>query len=191
MRQPPPMKRLPERLESPRLLLRTAMPGDGRLVNDAVVESWDELAPWLPWVHPLPTIEQTETFCRDAWARYRDDEELALLLFTRDSGEFVGAAGLHQIDWSLRQFEVGYWLRSSATGQGLASEATRALADFTLQHLRATRVWLAMDSRNLRSAAVAERAGFLREGTLRNERLDTQGHLRDTTIYSRVPTRRS
>ena len=188
--RPPPLKRLPERLESPRLLLRVAMPGDGRLLNEAVTESVDELAPWLPWVHPVPTIAQSESFCRSAWLNYQQDEDLVLLLFLRDSGEFVGASGLHQIDWPLRHFEIGYWLRSSFTGLGLAGEAVRALSDYTLQHLQANRVWLAMDARNTRSAAVAERAGFLREGTLRNERLDVRGRLRDTTVYSRVPARR-
>ena len=42
------------------------------------------------------------------------------------------------------------------------------------------------DARNTRSAAVAERLGFVREALLRNER-DPHGELRDTLVFSLTP----
>ena len=183
------MNRLPRTLESERLQLRVAMPGDGKLLNEAVIESLADLEPWMPFVRPAPTVEQSEEACREAWARWQRDEDLMMLLFLQATGELVGSSGLHSIDWSLGHFEVGYWSRSGHTGQGLVTEAVRTLADFALGSLHANRVYLQTDARNLRSSRVAELAGFELEGTLRNERRDVHGQLRDTKVYSRVPER--
>ncbi len=184
-------RHLPQALESPRLLIRVAAPGDGRVLNQAVAESLSELEPWLPWLHPVPTVEQSEITCRAAYARYLLDEDLMVLLFQRDTGDLVGCSGLHSIDWALCQFEIGYWARTRYSGHGYVTEAVRALADFALSRLAATRVYLRMDARNGRSARVAELAGFEWEGTIRNEQRDVSGELRDTKIYSRIPDRRS
>ena len=42
------------------------------------------------------------------------------------------------------------------------------------------------DERNLRSRRLAERAGFELEGTLRRDRLDLEGKLRNTRVYAIV-----
>lgn len=183
------IRHLPQALESERLLIRVAGPGDGKILNRAVAESLGELGPWLPWLHPIPTVEQSEITCRAAYARYLLDEDLMVLLLHRETGELVGCSGLHSIDWSLRQFEIGYWARTRYSGHGYVTEAVRVLADFALSKLAATRVYLRMDARNSRSARVAELAGFQWEGTIRNEQRDVSGEMRDTKIYSRIPDR--
>jgi RimJ/RimL family protein N-acetyltransferase len=57
--------------------------------------------------------------------------------------------------------------------------------------LRANRVELTCDALNTRSAAVAERLGFVREARLRNEELARDGTLRDTLVYALIPTDRA
>ena len=49
--------------------------------------------------------------------------------------------------------------------------------------LGANRVVIRCDAHNLRSAAVAQRAGFVHEGTLRRDTLDPAGALRDTLVF--------
>ena len=71
-----PLNLLPERLESPRLVIRVARPGDGAAFHEAVHASLPELAPWLRWVTPAPTLEQSELNCRRAHARYLLNEDL-------------------------------------------------------------------------------------------------------------------
>ncbi len=105
---------------------------------------------------------------------------------TRDGGELVGGSGLHKADWTLRQFEVGYWGRSRFSGAGLMTEGVRTLARHALDVLGANRVILTTDERNLRSQRLAERAGFEHEGTLRTDRLDLEGRLRNTRVYAIV-----
>ena len=178
--------RLPESLESERLLIRVARPGDGAMFAAAIADSHAELAPWLGWVTPPPSIEEAEARCQAAHERFLRNEDLMAFFLTKASGELVGGSGLHKADWTLRQFEVGYWGRARFSGSGLMTEGVRALARHAMDVLGARRVFLTTDERNLRSRQLAERAGFAHEGTLRNDRLDLEGRLRDTRVYAMV-----
>ncbi len=178
---------LPESINTPRLLVRVARPGDGPLFNAAIVESCEQLKPWLGWVSTPPTMQDSETSCRRAYARFLLNEDLMAFFILKESSTLVGGSGLHNVNWKLRQFEMGYWGRTDFVGKGLITEGVVALADHALQQLNASRVFLTTDEKNIASCKLAERAGFELEGTLRNERHNLQGELRNTRIYSRVP----
>jgi RimJ/RimL family protein N-acetyltransferase len=180
------LNQLPEQLLTPRLLIRVAKPGDGEVFNAAILDSLARLAPWLGWVTPAPTVAESELSCQHAYARFLLDEDLMALFFLRDGGQLVGGSGLHNADWTLRQFEIGYWGRSGYAGSGLITEGVRALADYALDNLGAIRVYLTTDEQNSASWQLAERAGFQLEGTLRNERRNLAGALRNTRVYARV-----
>lgn len=179
---------LPESIETNRLLVRVARPGDGLMFNDAILESEDQLKRWLGWVNPLPSLQESEASCRRAYARYLLNEDLMAFLIEKTSGRLVGGSGLHNANWRLRQFEMGYWGRTSALGAGLITEGVVALAEHALHALGASRVFLTTDEKNSASWRLAERAGFQLEGTLRNERLNLQGEFRNTRVYSRIPS---
>jgi len=181
----PRLDRLPESLRTERLLIRVARQGDGPMFSAAIADSHAELAPWLGWVSPPPTADEAEARCLAAHERFERNEDLMALFLTKD-GELVGGSGLHKADWTLRQFEVGYWGRTRFAGTGLMTEGVRALARHAIDALGAHRVFLTTDERNLRSRALAERAGFDYEGTLRQDRLDLQGRLRNTRVYAIV-----
>jgi RimJ/RimL family protein N-acetyltransferase len=180
---------LPETLETDRLVIRVARPGDGAMFNGAILESLDSLSPWLGWVTPPPTLEQSEFGCRRAYAKFLLNEDLMVFFLLKSDGTLVGGSGLHDVDWALRRFEVGYWGRARFCGQGLMTEGVRALADYALNELSASRVFLSTDDSNTSSWRLAERAGFHLEGTLRNERFALSGSLRDTRVYSRIAAR--
>jgi len=181
---------VPERIETERLILRCPQPGDGVLVNTAVRESLDALRPFMPWAQTAPSVDESELVCRRAQARFRLREDLVLSIFERaaDGGEgrYVGGSGWHRISWEVRRFEIGYWCRSSCTGQGFITEAVGALNRVAFDRLGARRVEVRMDGRNERSRRVAERAGFTFEGILRGDSLTPQGEVRDTRVYARV-----
>jgi len=177
---------LPEQIESERLIIRVARPGDGAVFHAAITESLVELSPWLGWVTPPPAPEDSEDSCCRAHKRFLRNEDLMAFFFLKDGGTLIGGSGLHDSDWDLRHFEIGYWVRSSFSGRGLMTEGVRALADHALDKLGATRVFLTTDTLNIASWKLAERAGFELEGILRNDRRNLSGGLRDTRVYSRI-----
>lgn len=177
----------PEQIESIRLSIRVARPGDGPIFNKAIQASRKELSPWLSWVTPAPTVEQSEESCRRAYARFLLNEDLMVFFFLKSDGSLVGGSGLHDPNWELRNFEIGYWGHSEHCGQGLITEGVTALADHALRCLSASRVLLTTDDLNISSWKLAVRAGFELEGILRNDRKNLSGGFRNTRVYSRVP----
>ncbi|MGI8909935.1 MAG: GNAT family N-acetyltransferase [Rubrobacteraceae bacterium] len=187
---PPILKDFPDRFETERLLIRCPLPGDGPEDNAAVLESFEELKPWMPWARKRPTVEESEENMRRARARFLERDDLMLLLFLKDTGTLVGSSGLHRIDWSVPKFEIGYWRRTRFAGQGYITEAVRGISDFAFDALDANRVEIRSDSLNHRSAKVAERAGFRLEGELRNAEAGSDGSLRNTLVFSMIPEER-
>lgn len=177
---------LPETLETERLILRPPRAGDGAMVNAAILETWDALHQWMPWAAERPSVDETEAVMRQQHAAFVLRTGLNLLILRRGSREFVGGAGMPRLDWAMRRFEIGYWIRRSCEGQGLMSEAVTALTELAFTTLAAVRVEIHTSHRNLRSQHVAERCGFVLEGRLRDFGREPSGELRDEMIYGRV-----
>lgn len=177
------MSRLPERIDTDRLILRLPSEADAEPLNAAILASFPELNAWMDWAVKPQTLEETRAFCAASRKVWRDESALNLLMVARGSHEIVGATGYPRLDWSVPRFEIGYWCRTDRVGQGLVSEAAWALARHAFEALGANRVELRMDDQNRRSWRVAEGLGFDLEGTIRNDLRGPDGALRDTRIY--------
>jgi RimJ/RimL family protein N-acetyltransferase len=178
---------IPMPITTQRLLLRNPMPGDGAELNAAIHETFDELKEWMPWAQTLPSVEESEENIRHAYAKWILREDLRISIFDKVTGAFAGSTGLHQINWEVPTFEIGYWLRKSFLRKGIATESTNALARFAFKEFKAKRVVLKCNSKNQKSISVIERLGFEFEGCLRNDEIGlTEGQLgtRDTLVYS-------
>jgi hypothetical protein len=77
-------------------------------------------------------------------------------------------------------------VRRRFAGQGYITEGVRGITRFAFEMLGARRVELHCDGRNERSLAVAQRAGFTLEATLRKHMVAPGGALRDTLIFARL-----
>lgn len=177
---------VPDGFETERLIVRAPRWEDGAVVNAAILESLPELQPWMAWARPAPRLEETEANVRRARLRFLARVDLRLHVFHKDSGRFLGSSGLHRIDWALRRFEIGYWLRTSETGRGYMTEAVAGITDFAARELAANRIEIRCDVRNARSRAVAERLGFRLDGVLRGEALDSAGLPSDEMVFAKV-----
>ena len=175
-----------EQLETQRLIIRSPLWGDGAMVNAAIKESIVELQPWMPWAQQIPTVEQSEENVRLARIKFLERADMRLHVFHKETGEFVGASGLHRIDWMVKKFEIGYWIRTSQSGKGLMTEAVEGIQDFAINQLSANRLEIRCDANNIRSMRIAERLGFRLEGILRSDTLDVTGNLRDTMVFAKV-----
>lgn len=181
------LKQFPYSFESERLLIRGPLPGDGQAVYTAVAASQNELKQWMPWAMELPTPEQYEARVRHGQLRFLAREDLWLLLFLKENNSLVGCSGLHNIDWGVPKFEIGYWLHSAYVGHGYMTEAVAAITDFAFSQLGANRVEIRCDSANGRSAAIPRRLQFSQEATLYNdERHHLTQQLRHTYVFAKT-----
>jgi ribosomal-protein-serine acetyltransferase len=176
----------PDHLETERLLIRAPRPGDGVIINEGVRESHAELHRWMPWARMVQTVDESEMVARRMAAKFLLREELMLLLFRKEDGLFAGSSGMHRINWEIPKFEIGYWVRTSMSGQGYITEAVNGITRFAFETLNARRVEIRCDARNERSAAVARRAGYALDGTLRLAHTDNDGNPSNTHIFSKI-----
>jgi RimJ/RimL family protein N-acetyltransferase len=177
---------IPEEIETERLIVRAARPGEGAAVNEAIRESHAELKPWLTWAVDVPSVEESERQAREAHAKFHARTDLIYRGWLKDGGAFVAGSGLHRIIWTVPLFEIGYFVRTRFAGQGYVSEIVHAMTRLAFETLGAERVEIRCDERNERSWRVAERCGFVLEGTLRRNSRCPDGTLADTRVYSRL-----
>ncbi len=175
---------LPDRLEGQRVLVRPWRRGDGPDLWDAVDGSRDHLAPWMPWVEDTRNPDDSEEYAIRAGARWDLRDDLAVGIFERETGRTLGGSGLHRIDWRIRRFEIGYWVRQDAEGHGYVRETVQLLTRLAFDDLDACRVEVRMDTANERSRRVPERLGFTLEATLRQAMAAPDGGPVDVHVFA-------
>jgi RimJ/RimL family protein N-acetyltransferase len=98
------------------------------------------------------------------------------------SGRLAGAIALSQISATHRRAELGYWIGFEHWSQGICSEAARALIQYASHEFGLTRFDCRCLARNLGSARVMEKAGFLLEGRL-IKHVNHRGRYEDMLVY--------
>jgi len=130
-----------------------------------------------------------EDFPRRWLARYergRAEGTTEAFAIHDDDGAFAGLALAPTIDREAREMELGYILAPAARGRGLATEAMRELTRWAFDQ-GALRLVLIIDAVNEPSRRVAERCGYVLEGTMRSSYLK-QGRRVDAELWSKLPT---
>ncbi|MEO7001347.1 MAG: GNAT family N-acetyltransferase [Ktedonobacterales bacterium] len=186
MEKPKYLTALPifEELRGERVLLRPYRLDDSDDMYAAIEASRDHLRPWMPWADQ--SAEQQRDWLVHRIASWLLREDLIVGIWEAATGRSLGGSGLHGINWEIGAFEIGYWLRADAEGKGYMTETVRLLTDYAFDMLDANRVAIRCDAENRRSAAVAARLGFVREGCLRSDTRTADGTLRDTLVFSLI-----
>lgn len=133
--------------------------------------------------HPYD-ISMAEDFVREADVAYRNHVSVSFAIEV--DGAFAGTIGLHSIQLGDHLAEVGYWIEKSYRGKGICTEAMRMLSEFSIGVMAFRRLEALADFDNLASQRVMERAGFTREGLLRNRATKRDGRQVDMALYSKV-----
>lgn len=127
--------------------LRPVEPADAEWICAACQDS--SIQRWTTVPRPY-TLDHAEAFVRDA--AFAD-----VFVITSD-GRGVGVISIHSIDAATGDAEVGYWIAEGARGQGLATWAMNALAEFARDHRRATSMSAVIADANIASRGVARGA---------------------------------
>lgn len=150
------------------LLLRPFQDSDATVFVEAVRESVESISRWMPWAsHDYNAAQALEWFaaCR---AQRAAATALEFGIFSQDTGSFLGGAGLNEIRRDHRFCNLGYWVRQSRQGQGIAARCVRALAAHAFASEGLQRVEIVVAVGNIASEKVALKSGALREGIARN-----------------------
>ena len=85
------------------------------------------------------------------------------------NGEACGGIAITLMnDVNRKTAEIGYWLGEPFWNQGIITEAVKILTDYTFQNSDIIRLQAGVFSKNTPSMRVLEKAGYVKEGILRN-----------------------
>ncbi len=178
-------------LEGERVFLRPIESSDAELIHrwrsDAEVAALAGIA--MPV--SLAQVEKRTERLAETMGDERYDFIICLLADERP----IGAAMLFDLDLLNGSAELGIFIGEKAEwGNGYGTDAVNALVDFGFGSLRLERIWLNVWTENDRARRAYEKAGFVREGTLRHDRYEggryTDGHVM-SILHDEWQSRRS
>jgi RimJ/RimL family protein N-acetyltransferase len=171
-------------LRSERVIVRPYREEDAQALQEGVAESREHIRPWLPFSYQHQNVEESLIWIREQRAQWITRKNMNCGIFEAATGRFLGGVGLMVRNWDIPYLEIGYWLRTSAEGNGYMSEAVRLMTNYALEELGAKRVEIRCDERNTRSANVARKLGYVQEALLHNNTLAPDGSVRNTLIFA-------
>ncbi len=166
--------------------LRFYRPEDDVELYEAVRESMRELEPWMPWCHPDYSIEESREWLASRREAEGGASDYGFRVSDARTDRYLGGVGLNQLNNPHRRANLGYWIRTSATGRGIATRATLLAARFGFDELKLIRIEIVAALGNRASQRVAEKAGAVREGVMRHA-LFLHGTPHDAVLTSLIP----
>ena len=166
-----------------RIVVRPYTPDDLDALYEGTCESIPEVSLWLDWCHPDYRREESEQWIRYTQEAWASAAEYQFGIFAAAGGEFLGGVGINQINPVHRSGNLGYWVRSSRVGEGIASAAAWLVARFGLTSAGLVRIEIVTLIENVGSQRVAEKIDAVREGVLRH-RLVQHGTPHDAVMFS-------
>jgi RimJ/RimL family protein N-acetyltransferase len=167
------------------ILMRKFHLRDAEELYTAVHESLADLKPWMSWAHDNYSLEEAKEFIRITRARWEDGSLYAFAIAEK-SGRILGGCSLSHIHPVYHLCNLGYWVRTSRRGEGIAVRATRLAARYAFEKIGLIRVEVVMAVGNQASQRVAEKAGAHHEGVLHN-RMVVGRDIYDAHMYSLIP----
>ncbi len=146
-----------------------------------VDENRDILKEWLIWVPQIKTKKDIDIFIAKCQKEYEQKTRFQMGLW--DGKKLIGTIGIGNLDIASKKASIGYWLSEDYQGKGIMTMATKAVLNYAFETLDLNRVELKIASKNSKSTSIAERLGFIKEGTLRQDEI-LNGEYHDYNIYS-------
>jgi RimJ/RimL family protein N-acetyltransferase len=171
------------RLSDGRVVLRFPTLDDVPAHCEAVNESATELGKWLPWAHAYYSEEESRDWIASQPEQRESGQAYEFGVFEPASGRFLGCCGLNRIDPQNGLANLGYWVRTGASGRGVCTAAARLAACFGLRELGLQRIEITAAIENAASRRVADKLGAHPEGVLR-KRFRIDGRPMAGALYS-------
>ncbi len=167
------------------VIIRPLVLTDAPKIVDAIDESLQELKQFMPWSHFPQSIESQRLRIISSIHDYWSGKDYVFGIIGGSSNSFLGCIGLHRRTLNTQGLEIGYWIRSSIAGKGLATAATRSLIVYGFELLGLNRIQCCHNSYNVGSARVNDKCNFKIEGTLKNfESLPTEEMIKNGWLGS-------
>ncbi len=131
---------------------------------------------------PHESLEESRNIIEKVFIASRD----AYAIRDKRTNEIIGNISIYEDDAreNVASMEIGYALAEERWGQGLMTEACKAIMDYAFNKYDLVIMAIRTSEVNSRSQRVIEKCGFTYEGTLRKAYHIYTGFDRDSRLYS-------
>ncbi len=145
--------------------LRALTPDDA-----AAMSNWlndDEVTRLLyQGLRPMSAAAVYEIWSREAL----DQNTMSFAVCRKDNGRFVGTTGVYDLQWVMRSASFRVFIGDKQSwDKGAGTDCARLMQRYGFDKLNLNRIWLGVNAANERAVRAYEKAGFVREGLLRQE----------------------
>ncbi|MEY3973583.1 MAG: hypothetical protein RJA71_895 [Actinomycetota bacterium] len=150
----------------------------------------DPLIPAFTTVPAHYTIDHAIEFVRSDPFSFAERRELRFIVEHGNGSDkkFAGVISLHTINIKNHVAEVGYWMEKSMRGKGIATAAVSMITDYGISTIGFRRIDGLADIDNQASQKVLMKAGFEKEGILRNKVTREDGQQIDMALFATTNT---
>ena len=141
---------------------------DAVQLYEAVRESLADIKPWMSWAYDGYSLDDVNSFIKMSRAGWEEKTQYGFAIVDAQTGDVLGSCGLNHIHPVYHLCNLGYWVRSSRHGEGLAGRAALLTARYGFEHGGIIRAEVVMAVGNEKSRRVAEKIGAHYEGILLN-----------------------
>ena len=149
----------------------------------AVLESKNTVGTWMPWWKPDYSEVDSKLWFDRCKEMQREGIAHEFGIFDTSTRELYGGVGINGIDQFNKIGNLGYWIKESAQGHGIATRAASLCLKFAIEKLALVRIEIVVHEHNTASQSVANNLGADFECNLPN-RLMHQGKPNTAKMYS-------
>lgn len=151
----------------------------------AVIDrNYDRICTYLPQTadrnqHLQGTLEYIEERMKLA----KERTFFAYVIVHESAGQILGAIFLKEFNWVIPKCELGYFVDKDYEGRGVMSLAMKQIIRHCFEEMKLNKLLIRVADENISSIRLAEKTGFIREGTIRMDFKTMSGQLLDIHYY--------
>ena len=178
---------IPTEFSDGTIAIRTHQPSDVHPYFEAARESVAEVSRYLPWLHQAYSIKEARMWIeKTVPSLWEQQSEYHFAITDVGTGSILGGCGLDEVNWINQTANLGYWVRTSRTRQGVATAASRLLVRFGFEKLQLKRIDVVTSVENVPSARVAEKLKPSKMKRVKDS-ASTEENVSDTIVFSLFP----
>lgn len=140
---------------------------------------------WELWYTSVPSAETIDSYMDTVFKNQQVGLALPFVVIEKKTGKVVGSTRYMNADAQNRRVEIGStWYSQSVQRTGINTECKYLLLGHAFEQLKTIAVEFKTNFHNFPSRNAILRLGAKQEGIIRNHRIDHNGNLRDTVLFS-------
>lgn len=131
------------------------------LFYEAVKESLTELSVWFPWAHEHYSQQDSEKWIKELIPNiWKEQKGCEFIILNPEEDQVLGGCALEQLDLKNKVANIAYWVRTSATGLGIATQASFFLLEYGFEEIGLEQIRIIPSAENPASKKVAQKLPY-------------------------------